>query len=69
MSSKRVLWCLFISIKEISKVALIYYTMKFWKSVIELRLKKDIMVQSNQFSFIQVRSMIKVIYSLRSLME
>ena len=45
------------------------HTMKLWERVIEERLRKDISISENQFSFMPDRSTTEAIYLLRRLMR
>jgi len=45
------------------------HTMKLWERVIERRLRKDVSISENQFSFMPDRSTKEAIYLLRKLMN
>jgi len=49
-------------------IKMLNHTMKLWERVIEIRLRKDVLILENQFGFIPGRSTIKAIYFLRRLM-
>ncbi|GKD73212.1 retrovirus-related pol polyprotein LINE-1 [Tanacetum coccineum] len=50
-------------------IKLLSHTMKLWERVIERRLRREMRVSKNQFSFMQLRSMTEAIHLLRSLIE
>ena len=49
-------------------IKLLSHTMKLWERVIERRLRKDVSISENQFSFMPGRSTIEAVYLLRRLM-